>query len=573
MHNFPVDLEWASKLFNTVKAGIIIIDPENRTVVNANDQALIMLGVGSNKVIGKSCGECLGFVNSYCSKCPILDMGLDVEDEELLLQRSDGSKLIISRTITTILCKGKKYLVESFLDITKLKENDERISALLRISESGLESEEGIARLALDEAVKLTQSEVGYLYFVSEDGPDEELVNLSLFVWSSEAAKNCKAEKISNYTLTKAGIWADCIRTRKPVVCNDYKNDPSKKNCFAEHIPIDRFMSVPIINGNDDIVAVMGVGNKETPYVEFDIKQLQLFANSMWAIVKRKRVQLDLVKNEKQYRRLVEQSPAAIYEIDLTDLKIITADGDIEGLSGFTKEELLITNPMELLLPEDGIKFMNRIQKLSNGEKISSKVEYRVRTKDGSVKNALLQVSHRKRELDNHMIAYVVASDITDLRCAEAKAETYFNLTPALIVVLDLEGNIKSLNQYGREILECDINVLGKNWFDLFIPDYEKERILNVFKELLNGEVRFFEIENDVLTSEGNTRVIAWRNTVLLNASGEIDSVIASGDDLTDQRLAERELENHWVNEERLLQEKLDQLSLLNNKERANGGI
>jgi PAS domain S-box-containing protein len=571
MNNFPINLEWASKLFNTVKAGIIIIDPETRVVVDINNQALIMLGTRRENIINRSCQGC--FVNNYGTKCPILDIGLDIEDEELLLQRDDGSKLIVSRTITTILCNNKRYLVESFLDITKLKENDERMSALLRISESILQSEEDIARFALDEAVKLTQSKIGYLHFVSEEGPAEELVSLSLFVWSSGVSKNCEVEQTPSYPLTKAGIWADCIRTRKPIVCNDYNNELNKKGYPEGHIPIDSFMSVPIINGNDDIVAVMGVGNKETPYVDFDVTQLQLFANSMWAIIKRKRVQIDLMKNERQYRRLVEQSPAAIYEIDLTNLDIITADGNIEGLSGFTKKELLEKDPMELLLPEDGIKFMNRVNKIAEGNKVSNRVEYRVRTKDGSVKNALLQVSHRKRESDGHIIAYVVASDITDLRCAEAKAETYFNLTPALIVVLDLEGNIKSLNKYGREILECDASVIGKNWFDLFIPNHEKKRILNVFQELLDGEVRFSEIENDVITAEGNNRVIAWRNTVLLSASGEIDSVIASGDDLTDQRLAERELEKHWASEELRLQKKLNQLSLLGKKERENGRI
>jgi len=569
MHAFNTDLEWAAKLFNSVKAGIVIIDPDTRTITDINNQALIMLGSTHDKITNTPCKDC--FIDKYNGKCPVLDLGLDIEDEELLLQRADGSKLIISRTISTILYKGKKYLVESFLDITKLKDNDERMSALLRISESVLKSEEDIIRLALDEAVKLTRSKIGYLYFVLEDNKKNELADLNLFVCSSEIFENCQTEIVQDYLLTNAKILAECIQTQKPILCNNCAKESGKKCYKNNYVPVNRFMSVPIINGNENIVAVMGVCNKDTPYVDFDIKQLQLFANSMWSIVKRKRIQLDLIKSERQYRNLVEQSPAAIYEIDLTELKIITADGNIEKLSGFKKEELLKVNPVELLLPEDSIKFMNRINKLVKGESVSNRVEYRIRVKDGSVRNVLLQVSHRVRKSDGHIIAYVIASDITDLRRAEAKAETYFNLTPALILVLDLEGNIESINKYGCEILECNmIDVIGRNWFDLFIPDHEQKKVKKVFRNILTKKTKFSEVENDVITTKGNKRVIAWRSSVLLTASGEIENIIMSGDDLTDQRMAEKELEKYWISERIRLQKNLDKLSLLGQKRETN---
>jgi len=47
-------------------------------------------------------------------------------------------------------------------------------------------------------------------------------------------------------------------------------------------------MSVPIFD-DDHIVAVVGVGNKKSPYTDGDVKQLTLFMNSMWRILKEKR--------------------------------------------------------------------------------------------------------------------------------------------------------------------------------------------------------------------------------------------------------------------------------------------
>jgi diguanylate cyclase (GGDEF)-like protein len=54
-------------------------------------------------------------------------------------------------------------------------------------------------------------------------------------------------------------------------------------------------MSVPVMDG-ERIVAVAGVGNKETPYNEADVSQLTLFMTSMWSIIKQKRAQQILKK-------------------------------------------------------------------------------------------------------------------------------------------------------------------------------------------------------------------------------------------------------------------------------------
>jgi light-regulated signal transduction histidine kinase (bacteriophytochrome) len=47
-------------------------------------------------------------------------------------------------------------------------------------------------------------------------------------------------------------------------------------------------LGVPIFDG-DRIVGVTGIGNKEEPYDESDARQMNLFMNSMWGIVKQRR--------------------------------------------------------------------------------------------------------------------------------------------------------------------------------------------------------------------------------------------------------------------------------------------
>ena len=88
-----------------------------------------------------------------------------------------------------------------------LRREEERLDALvtLGIASDSLD-ERGFLRLALEEAVRLTGSEIGYLHFVNDDQ-----VSLSLGMWSSATYLHCTAVKDDHYPLTSAGIG----RTRR----------------------------------------------------------------------------------------------------------------------------------------------------------------------------------------------------------------------------------------------------------------------------------------------------------------------------------------------------------------------
>ncbi len=163
------------------------------------------------------------------------------------------------------------------------KQSEDRLHSLLLLHGKRTAKEKDLLDYALEEAVRLTYSKCGYLHFV-----DDDKNSISLNSWSKETLKLCDAEKTPHYPLSNAGIWADCVRERKPVIHNDYSNYPRKKGYPKGHFPVLRHMSVPIFDDNK-IVAVIGVGNKEEPYNEGDQRQLTLFFSSTWDIIKQKR--------------------------------------------------------------------------------------------------------------------------------------------------------------------------------------------------------------------------------------------------------------------------------------------
>lgn len=66
------------------------------------------------------------------------------------------------------------------------------------------------------------------------------------------------------------------------------------------HISIKRFMSIPIFE-NDKVQIVFGVGNKNDPYDEDDVVQLQLIANELTKIRKQRQAENTLRESEKKY--------------------------------------------------------------------------------------------------------------------------------------------------------------------------------------------------------------------------------------------------------------------------------
>lgn len=186
---------------------------------------------------------------------------------------------------------GHDQFATIFEDITRRKRdeetirmNDARLTALYELSTRPFASVEDLVDFALEKAVELTGSEIGYLHFVEDDQ-----VNLKLFAWSSNVRKGCTVSTDRHYPLSEAGIWADCVRLRRPVVHNDYASEPSRKGLPDGHTPIVRHMSTCVLD-DGKVVVVAGVGNKATDYAEHDVRQLQLFLDGVWGIVSRKRI-------------------------------------------------------------------------------------------------------------------------------------------------------------------------------------------------------------------------------------------------------------------------------------------
>jgi PAS domain S-box-containing protein len=130
------------------------------------------------------------------------------------------------------------------------------------------------------------------------------------------------------------------------------------------------------------------------------------------------------------------------------------------------------------------------------------------------------------------------------LRREMNKSQKYLDVAKVLLLVLEKNGNVEMINQKGCEVLEYkEYEIIGKNWFENFVPAEIKDKMYDVFSNLLAGKLKIGEYyENPIVSKSGKQKLIAWHNTILRDESGKIISTLSSGEDITERKKYEQTL-------------------------------
>ncbi len=135
-------------------------------------------------------------------------------------------------------------------------------------------------------------------------------------------------------------------------------------------------------------------------------------------VTERRRIEEALRQSEERYRQLVQHAPAGIYEVDFTTGHFTEVNDVMGQILGYTRDELLTMTPFDILDDEGRARFAARIRLARSGERPDEAAEYLVRTKDGRLIWALLNVTFRWNG-DRIVGATVVAHDITERKRME----------------------------------------------------------------------------------------------------------------------------------------------------------
>ena len=156
------------------------------------------------------------------------------------------------------------------------------------------------------------------------------------------------------------------------------------------------------------------------------------------------------------------------------------------------------------------------------------------------------------------------------LRLARDRAQGYLDTVEAMIIVLDRTGGIIQINRKGCQLLGWqESELLGQCWFDKCLPPEEgPARVYPLFQQLMAGEVEATKyFENEIVTQSGQRLHMAWHNAVLRDEQGNITGTLSAGEDITERKLRDSELEGYRHHLEELVNIRTHELAVA--KERA----
>ncbi|MBP2030169.1 PAS domain S-box-containing protein [Methanohalophilus levihalophilus] len=148
-------------------------------------------------------------------------------------------------------------------------------------------------------------------------------------------------------------------------------------------------------------------------------------------------------------------------------------------------------------------------------------------------------------ELETRIRTLLRTKKLSDCLIAEKKqCQNYLEIAGVLIVVLDENGDVVLINKKGLETLGYEEEeVIGRNWFEYFLPEGVSGDLRDVFRKIMSGEMHLDEYyENPIACKDGSERIISWQNSSLIDDNGQIYGILSSGEDITEKKKAEAAL-------------------------------
>ncbi len=124
------------------------------------------------------------------------------------------------------------------------------------------------------------------------------------------------------------------------------------------------------------------------------------------------------------------------------------------------------------------------------------------------------------------------------------KVQQYLDIAGAVILVLEPNETVSLLNKRGCTVLDVtEPEILGKNWFDNYVPEQWRAKSRDFFHMILEGEFDPIpENESFVQTKAGDQRLLAWKYSPVLDSEGKCLRLLCSARDITERKLAEEEM-------------------------------
>ncbi|HEY3375352.1 MAG TPA: PAS domain S-box protein [Candidatus Aquicultor sp.] len=307
-----------------------------------------------------------------------------------------------------------------------------------------------------------------------------------------------------------------------------------------------RLLNVPIMRAGRllGIIVADEPGVKRT-FTEDEMRLLSAIANQVALAVENSHyyeeqheAATEIRESRKQVLDILESINDAFFAMD-NDWRFTYVNTKAAELIGKPKEELLFRNMWEAVPWLAGSIFEIEYRK--------AKTEMRPVSFEAPFLPPSRWLEVRVYPYENGISVYI--ADITERKQAEEALEEserrfreILEEVSLVAVMLDTQGNITYVNEFLLTLTGWTRDeVISRDWFDVFIPADQREKLRQGFFDSLAAGAIFPHNENDILTRNGHQRTVFFSNIVLRDSQGKIAGTTSIGEDITDRKHAEQE--------------------------------
>ncbi|MBK0403940.1 PAS domain S-box protein [Adhaeribacter sp. BT258] len=270
----------------------------------------------------------------------------------------------------------------------------------------------------------------------------------------------------------------------------------------------------------------------------------------------------ELSVSQSKYQALFESSYDGICL--LYNNVIVDSNDTTIQLFGYQKHELL-GKRLDEISPENQPDKQPSATKAANIVEatlqagVSQSFEWKFRHKNGSLLDA--EVSLSRISLEGHHYIQANIRDITERKMAQAamrreevmresmqQFRVFLEKVNLLYISLNMKGNLITVNDYFLTYTGYTREeVIGRNYFELFLPESEKQARQEAFFQTFTDQTLNHFYERNIVTKSGLVKVLKWYSIFEKDIDGNIIGLSSVGKDVTGRKAAMEALKTNKI--------------------------
>ena len=342
---------------------------------------------------------------------------------------------------------------------------------------------------------------------------------------------------------TDPNSYKPTIEDTKKFFREDFREFVQSKieNCIATGESFD-FEAV-IITANKKEIWVRVIGEAEIVNGEC----IRIYG-SFQDIHDRKANEIALQQSEAKFRTIFEIATLGIAQVDPTNGRVILVNSYYESITGYSADELLKMNFLELTHPDDREKDWELFSKAARGEE-EYKNEKRYIKKDGTIVWVRIHLAFIRDDKGKPIRTVAICENITERKTAALQLEKSLKALKdyksaldqsAIVATTDKKGVITSVNSNFCEISKFEKEELIGNTHRLVNSNHHPKEFFKVlWKTIKSGNIWRAEVKN-----KAKDGTYYWVDTTIvpfLDQENKPFQYLAIRFDITERKKAEQE--------------------------------